>query len=173
MANKGQQEYDEDIIAAMNGNKPFSQYIKTILGKVGLSILDPFSAEPKGILLSGDPVATNPEAIVSLWSLTEDIYFKRHNKMHFDTGTIVPYKADAVKLEETRLEQSTDEEIAELVHKPFLAIINALNKTNSEAFVYRVLRIAQDEERSEKIISAINKRLAEIQNVYVSEPTEE
>ncbi len=47
--------------------------------------------------------------------------------------------------------------------KPFKALENAINSTKSQALVYRILTLAKELEKSEKVIRHIESRLSEIQ----------
>jgi len=151
-----------DIYSAMQVGKPYKSYRKTILGKVYVTILDPFTQEtPIGIHLEGEPT-TDERAIVDIWSEKEDVFFKRMNKRHFETGNLIPYIREEKEAKRT-VENSTDEELKALINKPFLSLQAVLNKTNSEALVFRILTLAKELEKSDKIIKAIESRLSEIQ----------
>ena len=44
-----------DVFSAMQTDKPHAVYKKTILGKVFVTVLNPFDESPEGILLQGNP----------------------------------------------------------------------------------------------------------------------
>ena len=160
----GEIQARNEMLAAMKGGKPYKTYKKTILGKVFVEVWDNFINGPVGLLLSGDPKKDDEDCIYHAWTEENDVYFKRvgHNKRHLEQGTIVPIKWEE-KAMETTAEMSSDEEIAALVSAPFLSLQNALNKTESIPYIYRILTIAQENDKSNKIIRAIEARLSEVQ----------
>jgi len=54
------------------------------------------------------------------------------------------------------------QDVIEILNKPFLALKNRLNKFTSVAPVYRFLKEAENQEKSEKILDAIRARLSEL-----------
>ncbi len=159
---------DLQVFSAMQLGKPYKSYKKTILGKVQVIVLNPFSQESSAILLEGDDGSAN--SILDVWSEKEDAFFKRMNRRALETGRIIVFtRADVNESEEKTPEQMSDEEIKELVKKPFLKLKNILDRTESEAFVYRILKAAREAEKSEKFVSAVEARLGEIQSGIVEE----
>lgn len=152
------------MLAAMKGGKPYKTYKKTILGKVFIEVWDNFINGPVGILLSGDPKKDDPDCYYHAWTEDNDVFFRgvAHNRRHLEQGAIIPVKYEQKEIEKT-IETSSDEELTKLVNSPFLALQNALNKTESVALLFRVLTIAQELEKSEKITRAIEARLSEVQ----------
>jgi hypothetical protein len=161
---------DLTIFSAMQEGTPYGTYQKTILAKVHVTVLNPFSKEPEGLILSGEPGSDS--SLVRTWDIKEDVFFKRINKRHFEQGTIIPFKAKHVEKPVDMLEQSTDEDLDTMLDQPFYSLQSALNKTESEALVSRILAIARKKDKSEKIIANIQKRLAEIQSIKVKEQAE-
>ena len=160
----GEIQARNDMLAAMKGGKPFKSYKKTILGKVFVEVWDNFHNGPVGLLLTGDPKKDDVDCIYHAWTEDNDVYFRRvgHNKRHLEQGTVVPIKWVEKEVEASP-ETASDEEIAALVSAPFLSLQNALNKTESIPFIYRILTIAQEQDKSNKIIRAIEARLSEVQ----------
>lgn len=161
-------ELDLAVFTAMNGNDPVAAYRKTTLGKVFVTVLNMFSQEPEALLLYGEPNVSNPDSIVYMYSIPEDVFFRRQNRRHFQDGTIIPVaiaKKEEVQpvAEDLPLEQSSDEQLRQLVNSKFKALEAALNKTESEALLNRLVAIARDEEKSERIVKAIETRLSEVQ----------
>lgn len=169
MANK---DFDIDVFTAMQEGDPVASYRKTVLGKVYVTVLNVFSKEPEMVQLYGQP--GEPKSIISVWSIPEDIFFQRSNRRLLEKGSVIrvdlPKRADLpAPATPVSLEQSSDEVLRQLVNSRFKALEAALNKTGSEALVYRLLTLAQEEEKSEKIINAIKLRLTEIQNSQITE----
>lgn len=141
---------------------PYKSYIKTILGKVFVTALDPVTGEKTGVLLKGDPSKKADEAIVDTWDEKSDLYFRRANKRHFTTGMIREFTRTVVE-EERQIEQYSDEELAEIINSKFLAFKATLDKTESIAVLYRMEKVASDLEKSDKILEVIRKRISEVQ----------
>ncbi len=165
-----------DIFATMNsGGAPYGAYIKTILGKVLVHYWDNFTETPAETILQGDPKRKDESCIVKVWTEREDAYFKRMNNKHFKAGILVPYAIPADQAPaEREIEQSTDEELKAIVSLKFLALQAKLNKIDSEAVLYRMIGIAEDLDKSEKITNAIKARISEVQAAeYTTKKTEE
>jgi hypothetical protein len=150
-----------NILGQING-EPIKSYTKTILGKIYVMVLDRFSGQPVGILLSGDPRKQDDGSIVEIFSEVEDIYFRKANKRHFEVGNIIPF-TKKVEPKERTIEEYSDEELTVLVNQKFLALQHTLNKTVSVAVLFRMLNLAEANDKSEKIISAIKARISEVQ----------
>lgn len=163
----GEIQARNESLAAMYGGKPFKTYKKMILGRLFVTIWDNYEDRPVGIILTGDPKENDPDSYIRLWSEKDDYYFRNipHNREHLKTGRVIEVKSEAPKPVEKTLENSSDEDLVKLVNSPFLALQNALNKTESIAFLFRVLNTAQELEKSDKIIKAIESRLSEVQEV--------
>lgn len=164
-----------EVFAKMQTGNPVAVYKKTILGKVEVSVLDPFSkGAPRNIMLYGDPNKNHQNCFVEVWSQMEEVYFERQNSNFFKSGTIIKLKDNKkpkrIKQDEEKsYENITDSDIEELVTAPFMKFKNELDKIDSEAVVYRILSKAEEMERPEKTMQRIRQRLAEIQNVDVKE----
>lgn len=163
------EQYDPQVFSAMQAEEPLATYRKTILGKVFVEVLDPFSHAVQGLLLHGQKGADSAQ--VDVWSVQEDLFFRRRNKKQFETGMLVkvaqPKPTDApLPVAPKKLEQYSDEELRELVDyqsKHFMALQKTLANVTSEAVVYRILELAKELEKSDKTITAIETRLAELQ----------
>ena len=164
MTSESQVQARNDMLLAMQSGVPYKTYKKTILGKVFVEIWDNFLNSPVGILLTGDPKKDDPDCFYHAWTEQNDVYFRRvgHNRRHLEQGTVIPVKFEEKEVEKT-LETSSDDELTKLVNSPFLALQNALNKTKSVALLFRILTVAQELEKSEKITRAIEARLSEVQ----------
>jgi len=151
-----------DIYSAMQTGTPYKTYKKTILGKVYVSAIDPFSDQPVGIMLYGDPKKNEQTAFIDMWSERDDVFFKRMNQVHFKNGTLIETTRKVETVPEKSFEQASDEELKELFKLKFLAFTNKLNKIESTAVLFRLLGIAEDLEKSDAIMRAIKGRLAEL-----------
>lgn len=151
--------------ATLRGGTPYKSYKKTSLGKVYITIWNSFEKRPEGILLQGDPKAGDESTIIDMWSVDEDYFFRNKNKMHLDTGEVVEYARKSVQVEKT-VEQFTDEELETLLDekfKKFFSFTNMLNNTKSLALLFRIRGFAEDKEKSEKVMNAIDARISELQ----------
>lgn len=155
--------FSHDVYSAMQTGKPYAKYKKTILGKVYLEVLNPFSGNPEGLILHGNPIKNQEGCFVEVWSEREDVFLKRRNSKHFKEGTLQVWKPQNTKKQKL-LSDWSDEDVVNLVNSPFLKLQSELNKTTSESFALRILTTAQQLEKSEKIIRAIEARISEIQN---------
>ncbi len=152
-----------DIFSAMQTGKPFKSYQKTILGKACVTSWDSFNNVPVFVILEGDPKKTELGTVIDVWDEKEDMFFKKMNRSHFQSGVL----REIVRVdlpEEHRVEDFTDEELLNLLKDKFFTIQNKLNKIDSEAVIFRILRIARENEKSEKLIKVIEARLSEIQH---------
>ncbi len=150
--------------AAMQDGKPLKRYRKTILGKVCVVVLNPFSGKPEEIILEGNPnKASDLDTLtVDIWDIQQDQFFIRFNKNHFNSGTIEEFGVEVV-LEQPSPNVISDDEIREALNKPFLALKALLNKFTEVVPVYRTLAIAEELEKSEKILNYIRGRSAELE----------
>jgi hypothetical protein len=154
--------------SAMQTGLPYKIYQKTTLGKVAVTILNPFSGEPEGVIIEGDPSLPQDQdkITINIWNAKEDVFFKRLNKAHFDAGNLreipVP-RPEQIAAIPRSINDITDEEIYELLSKPFLALKNKLNKFTAPAPVIQILRKAEEMEKSEKILNACRARISELE----------
>lgn len=161
---------ESQLFGMMQTNKPLKMYIKTVPSVVYVNILDPFSGKAAGTLLKGNPRTYARESIVEIWSEKEDVYFQRANRKHIETGVVIPYTPkDVVEVsEEERINSMSDEEMEVLLKKPFFSLQSVVNKTTSPATLFRMLEMAKDLDRSEKTISLIEGKLAELNGEELS-----
>jgi hypothetical protein len=154
-------QYDPSIFADMQDGKPFATYRKTILGKVCVSVLNPFDGQPILIILEGDPKKSD-KAFIDTWNEREDLFFRRQNARLFEIGSIIADKKLEVEIKKT-IEQFTDDELRKVINTPYLGFKAAIEKLESEATLYRILMLAKEMEKSNKIVKAIESRLSFIQ----------
>lgn len=158
-------EFTYDIYSAMQEGKPLASYKKVILGAVRVVVLNPFSDSPEEIILKGDP---NDEkqvegCIVDVWDAKQKSFFERMNAFHLKKGNIIPYVRPETESTEVNYNALTDEEISEILDKGYMSLKHTLDRMTEETAVLRVLRIAQEKDKSNKIISKIEERISELQ----------
>lgn len=164
-----------DYAAMVSGGKPYKAYIKTILGKVLVKYWDNFTNSPAEMLLYGDPKKRDETCIVKVWNEREDAYFKSTNRQHLKQGTIINYELPEVtEPVETPIEQASDETLKEIINSKFMALQNKLNKIDSVAVLFRMKNLADEMDKSEKIVRAIEARISEVQSSeYTTSNSEE
>lgn len=155
-----------ELFSAMSGGEPFRTYKKQILGKVYVTVWDVFTNAPVGMILEGDPRKNDQTTLIDVWSEKEDVFFRRMNKRSFDLGVLREHSRPKDEVRERTIEEFSDEELTAIINKPFLALQNALNKTESVAVLYRISTLASELEKSEKVIRAIESRLSEVQDMH-------
>lgn len=150
---------DYDVFSAMQaGVEPLARYRKTIVGKVHVVALNPFSEQPEGVLLEGDGIGS----YIELWDAKQLVFFQRMNKSHLDAGRIVKME----KLPETPVpspNQLTEDEIDKLLDGKFPTLKARLAKFTDTAPALRILNRARELEKSEKIIKHLEERIAELE----------
>jgi len=165
MANE---QISPDVFSKMQTGDPTAVYGKTILGKVEVSVINPFDGTPENVLLHGNPKKNDSNCFVEVWSQMEEVYFERQNAPLFKGGYLIKVKEGKKppvkdKDKEVSYEGITDEYIEELITAPFMKFKSELNAIDSEAVVYRILSMAEEMERPEKTMQHIRQRLTEIQ----------
>jgi len=150
-----------DIYTAMQTGKPYKVYTKTLVSKVLIVVLDPFD-KPEEKILEGKP--KTDEGAVKIWDMKGDEFFKTQNEVHLRNGTLVEWADYKQKVQEKTVEQSTDEELIVILSKPFLIMHKVLQGTNSITFLQRIKLLAIAEDKSERYIDNIDKRIAELES---------
>lgn len=153
-----------EVYATMEGGEPYASYTKTILGQVAVTVWDNVLEKPVDVILRGDPKKRDADSIVNVWSAKEDSFFKRVNRNHFSKGLVIPFQSKEPVVEEKTIEQATDEELLAIVNLKYIAFTNKLNKIDSIPVLFRMKLLAQEADKSEKITSAIEKRISEVQS---------
>lgn len=152
-----------ELFAAIDTDKPKASYIKTILGKVMVTVWDNFLDRPTDVILQGNPKTKDKGCIVSVFSAREKAFFERTNLKLFKKGLIVPYEMPEAPAVEKIIEQSTDAELSEIINSKFLSLTNKLNKIDSIPVLFRMLNLAEEQDKSNKITGAIQARISELQ----------
>lgn len=162
-----------EMYSSMVKNKPYAAYIKTILGQVAVIAWDNILQKPMDVILRGNPKKKEEDSIIKVWDEKEDIFFKRVNKSHFLKGVLIPYELPQDVEPVKTVEQSTDAELAEIINSKYMALVSKLNKIESIPVLFRMVGLAEEMEKSEKITSAIQKRISELQTAEYIAPNGE
>lgn len=164
----GNTDFDKNFFdtvrKAQAKGEPVATYIKPITAKVAISIIDPFDGRPTDIILKGDPAdpeVDEEDIIIELWTDFEHEYFRRANKLQLDRGYIAPFTKE-IK-EEISVNEITDEELRDVLGKPYFAWKNQLDEFTSPIPVKRMLKIAEEMNRPIKTINTIKERLSNMQ----------
>lgn len=147
---------------ALHGGKPYRTYIKTILGKVYITIWDSFEGKAVGMLLEGDPRKGDETSIIDVWNEEEDYYFRNKNKNHLQQGNVIVFQRKDEHKERT-VEEYSDDELKAIINSKFFTLQNVLNNTESIATLFRIKGLAQELEKSDKLIKAVEARISEVQ----------
>lgn len=150
---------DYDIFSAMQGGRePLARYKKTILGKVHVVALNPFSDTPEGVLLEGDA----DKSYIELWDAKQLVFFEKMNKNHLDAGRIVKMEKEP-EAPPPSPNQLSDDDVDKLLEGRFLTLKSRLDKFTDTAPVLRLLNRARELEKSEKIIKRLEERISQIE----------
>lgn len=153
-----------ELFSAMNDGRPFKSYVKTILGKVAVVIWDNFQEEPTEVILTGDPRRRDASCIVDVWSEKEDVFFKRLNQRLFARSIIVPFeRPEVAEPVEKSVAQLSDEELDVIVNKKYYGLLAKLNEITEVVVLFRLKDAAERNDKSQKIMSAIDARISELQ----------
>lgn len=160
---EGNSEYNPAIYSAMQVNTPYKSYKKTVLGKIYVNLIDPFSGNPTGYIIEGNP-ERDDSCILDVWSEKEDAFFRRMNKKHFETGMLIFYERPVIEEPKERtIEEYSDEELKEIVSQKFYAIQAQIRKAKSPVVLARMAALAKELDRSNSIINLIENSLAKLQ----------
>jgi len=146
----------------VSSTKPIKSYIKTILGKVYVTVWDSFENKPTGLLLEGDPRKAEEGCIIDIMNAEEDNFFRKRNANHLREGAVISYARTEAEKERT-VEEYSDEELTEIINSKFFTLQNVLNNTDSIPVLFRIKNLAQEQEKSSKLIKVIEARIAEVQ----------
>jgi hypothetical protein len=139
---------------------PYKSYTKTITASVYVVLWNEVERKEETRILKGK--AKTETAVVNVYSKQEDLFFRRKNNRHFVKGNIIEFTP--VIVEEVRtFEQSTDEELKDLLNASYKKLEHQLNATSSVAVLNRLKNLAEEIEKSPKILDKISTRIAEVQ----------
>lgn len=154
----------KDVYGMMQEGKPYKSFIKTMLGKLYLTAWDSWKEAEIGVILEGDPRKKDDGCIIDVWNEKEEMFLRKRNKKHFETGVIIEYqRTEESKSEEEKINSMSDDEMIELLGKQFFSLQSAVNKFTSIAPVFRMLHLAKELDKSEKIVKFIEGKLSELQ----------
>lgn len=159
------EEVSYNVYSAMQEGEPLATYKKVCVGKIAVRVINPYTEEIEDVILEGDPHSPSTrfeDITISVWTNKEDSFFKKMNQYHFEKGNLIKVEKEKKEVQQN-FNVLSDEEIEEILNKPFFTLKNALPKMTSSAVVLRLLNRAIDLERSEKFTEAIKVRLSEIQ----------
>ncbi len=161
---EGNKKMSMSVYSLMQKGTPYKTYKKTIPAWVSVTVLNVFSDRPEKLTLKGDPKINNIDSYVPLWSEKEFLFFKRTNRNHIDNGRLVestyPKEESILK----SVNNLSEEKIIELVNGPWMTLKNQVKKMDSEAAVYRIVTIAEQQERPEKTMKFLREALSRIQS---------
>ena len=151
----------------MQTGKPLKAYRKTIRGNVTVEVLNSFSGKPEIILLHGAD-NSSAGATVKLWDEKEMVYFMKANKRAIETGKVIEVKdpSNVIELNIKPYADATDETLSDLLDgrkTPWYSFLKEISKMETEGVLIRLLDFAHINEKSDKVISAIEARLSEVQ----------
>ena len=161
---------DAKVYAAMQSDTPHATYKKVILGTAAVKVINPFSGNPEEHILKGTPGKNEEDCFVDVWSLEEDMFFQKINAHLLKQGVLVPYDRESKPLvaEINEFNILNDDELFDLLNSPFFKLEKGLNAMDSEAPVQRMIIMAEQEEKSEKLMTHLRARLQEIQETNLS-----
>lgn len=164
--------YDPAVYAAMQTGKPYKTYKKTIYGQVFVNVLNSFNKQPEGIILKG---AKNVEGeFLDVWNEMEDVYFKRMNRRHFETGRIIEQSRPVATVPvEKPLESYNDNELKTLLTGKYYVVKYAVLKIISPVVLQRLHALAVEMDKPKSLIDIIEDKLAKIEAEKYEIPKEE
>lgn len=151
---------DVKVFSAMQEDTPVASYRKTILGKVFVNILDPFTGNPTGLILKGEP--NSEDARVDVWTTKENLFLQRMNRKHFETGVL--QKVD-VRVSTPIGIAYSDEELKDILNLVYISLKKRLVEMTDPATLQRMVSLADEMEKSVKIKEAVEGRLKEVLSV--------
>ena len=141
----------------MQEDEPIASYRKTILGKVFVNILDPFTGNPTGVILSGEE--SSEDAKIDVWTVKENLFLQRMNRNHFETGMLKKVNVKEVK----QVPQSySDLEIKDILNLVYISLQKRLVEIDDPAVLNRMVELANELEKTDKIKSTVENRLKEV-----------
>jgi alpha-L-fucosidase len=146
----------------LSGTKPIKSYIKTILGKVYVTVWDSWENKPTGILLEGDPRKGDESCIIDIMTPEEDNFFKKKNAIHLREGSVITHVRSTEEKVRT-VEEYSDDELKDILNSKFFTIQTTLNNTSSIAVLFRIKNLAHEMEKSDKLIKVVEARISEVQ----------
>jgi len=165
-------DLNSEIYGMMQEGKPYKSYIKTILGKVYVQVINPFDGKLEGRIVEGNPKRDPESCIVDIWTEKENVYFRRANKRHFETGSVIEYHRREETPKAKAVHEYSDEELKELINSKFLTLQSVVNKLDSVPVLFRMVTLAKEIDKSEKIVKFLEGKLSEVQLAEFKQPEE-
>ncbi len=154
----------QDVFSAMHsGEQPLAIYRKTIVGKVHVVVLNPFTDIPEGVILEGN----SDDSFVSLWTPKALAFFEKLNKKHIERGKLAKTLSNIPKKPLPNV--LSDEEVDNLLNSPFLTLKARVAKFTDSGPALRLLNRARELEKSEKIIKFLEKTASTIELAKLGE----
>lgn len=156
---------DSTAYSQLQTGTPIASYIKTILGKVDVRIINPWTGDIDEVILSGDPKKLDEGCIVDIWSIPHEAFFKKANKVHLEMGYVRKFERPVETPPTNPNDVSDDDILVYLDGKKtqYLKFKSILGGITSQAPLFRILDKAKELEKSEKMIKAIEARISEVQ----------
>jgi hypothetical protein len=157
---------DYSVVSLMQEDNPIAVYRKAkgINGVVEVKVYNSLTDEIEDVQLRGNPNDLDCDTcLVELWSEKEHVFFKRANKWHLNEGYIIPWDKGRPKQIKKSANNMTDDQLAELVRKPFLALRNKVNEMTTPAALMRVIAAAEEAEKPEKTMQFLREKLSLLQ----------
>jgi len=151
------------VFSAMQEGKPLATYRKTILGRVAITILDPFTDKPTGIILTG--TATSEDAKIDVWTVREELFLKRMNRSHFETGILKKVETPVAEEKDKVAPVYSDEELEDILKLAYISLQKQLVEIEDPAILNRLVEKAKELEKTPKVIEVINNRLQVVLSV--------
>lgn len=158
--------YFDSVRKAKADGEPIAKYIKAIKGIVHVSVINTFTGKPEVISLKGDPgVKETPIEDISIFFWTEfgHDFFRGANKLLLEEGILASYTQDIV--DEVSVNEVSDDILIDALGKKFFAVKALLDKFTSPVPVLRLLNLAEDMNKPIGTITAIKKRLSDLQQI--------
>lgn len=160
------------VYSQMQTGEPYKTYKKVVPSWVAVTVLNVFNDRPERITLKGNPEENDIDCYVPLWSEKELLFFKRENRDHIKNGRLI----EAVYPRDDEIPKSvnnlTEKETIKLVTGPWKTLENRVKKMDSEAAIYRIVQIAEQQERPEKTMNFLRKSLSRVQSGIIEEEKE-
>jgi hypothetical protein len=160
------------VYEAMQEGEPLAIFRKTVLSKVVVTVLDPFSDQPIALVLSGKPNdPQNEQCYVKIYTTKQLVFFNNMNKRLLETGIVIRddnFLKKSQTLESKPYEQYTDDELYdEILSKPYGAFAKVVAKINNPVVINRLLVLAEGTNKSHKIVELLQNKLAELNQSLV------
>lgn len=157
------QAVDTRIYSLMQTDEPFKSYKKTILARLQVFLINPFTRNIESMIVEGNPHGdTAEDCIIDVWDEMEDAYFTKANRVHFQDGSLIPYKRKAKKKEKS-VNEVTDEELEKILHMKYFGFKKRIHDFTAVAPVFRALEMAKEADISDKYVTEIENKLSELQ----------